>query len=118
LAADTHLAEDQWLKEQLNVVELRMFRVGIIIITISLTQSCDWKMSEGTNGKIIIRKNKRNADSPIQGQEYTQSTLTLRQEPGTGIVSNRGPEKGNLTTDVTELTTVRGVSEDNAENRE
>jgi hypothetical protein len=28
LAADTHLAEGQWLKEQLNVVKLRMFRVG------------------------------------------------------------------------------------------
>jgi hypothetical protein len=27
-AADTHLAEGQWLKEQLNVVKLRMFRVG------------------------------------------------------------------------------------------
>jgi hypothetical protein len=28
-AADTHLAEGQWLKELLNVVKLRMFRVGI-----------------------------------------------------------------------------------------
>jgi hypothetical protein len=28
-AADTHLAEGQWLKEQLNVVTLRMFRVGM-----------------------------------------------------------------------------------------
>jgi hypothetical protein len=27
-AADTHLAEGQWLKEQLNVVKFRMFRVG------------------------------------------------------------------------------------------
>jgi hypothetical protein len=27
-AADTHLAEGQWLKEQLNMVELRMFRVA------------------------------------------------------------------------------------------
>jgi hypothetical protein len=27
-AADTHLAEGQWLKEQLNVVKLCMFRVG------------------------------------------------------------------------------------------
>jgi hypothetical protein len=27
-AADTHLAEGQWLKEHLNVVKLRMFRVG------------------------------------------------------------------------------------------
>jgi hypothetical protein len=27
-AADTHRTEGQWLKEQLNVVKLRMFRVG------------------------------------------------------------------------------------------
>jgi hypothetical protein len=27
-AADTHLAEGQWLKEELNVVKLRTFRVG------------------------------------------------------------------------------------------
>jgi hypothetical protein len=27
LATDAHLAEGQWLKEQLNVVKLRMFRV-------------------------------------------------------------------------------------------
>jgi hypothetical protein len=27
-AADTHLAEVQWLTEQLNMVKLRMFRVG------------------------------------------------------------------------------------------
>jgi hypothetical protein len=27
-AVDTHLAEGQWLKEQLNAVKLRMFRVG------------------------------------------------------------------------------------------
>jgi hypothetical protein len=27
-AADTHLAEGQWLKENLKVVKLRMFRVG------------------------------------------------------------------------------------------
>jgi hypothetical protein len=27
-AADTHLAEGQWLKEQLKVVKLRIFRVG------------------------------------------------------------------------------------------
>jgi hypothetical protein len=27
-AADTHLAEGQWLKKQLNVIKLRMFRVG------------------------------------------------------------------------------------------
>jgi hypothetical protein len=26
--AETHLAEGQWLEEQLNVVKLRMFRVG------------------------------------------------------------------------------------------
>jgi hypothetical protein len=28
LSADTHLAEGQWLKEQLNVAKLRMFEVG------------------------------------------------------------------------------------------
>jgi hypothetical protein len=27
-AAETHLAEGRWLKEQLNVLKLRMFRVG------------------------------------------------------------------------------------------
>jgi hypothetical protein len=27
-AAETHLAEGQWLKEQLNLVKLRMFRAG------------------------------------------------------------------------------------------
>jgi hypothetical protein len=27
-AAETHLAEGQWLQEQLNVLKLRMFRVG------------------------------------------------------------------------------------------
>jgi hypothetical protein len=35
LAADTHLAEGQWLKEQLNVVKLRMFRVGTRRPTVS-----------------------------------------------------------------------------------
>jgi hypothetical protein len=34
-AADTHLAEGQWLKEQLNVVKLRMFRVGTRMPTVS-----------------------------------------------------------------------------------
>jgi hypothetical protein len=34
-AADTHLAEGQWLKEQLNVVELRMLRVGTRMPTVS-----------------------------------------------------------------------------------
>jgi hypothetical protein len=35
LTADTHLAEGQWLKEQLNVVKLRMFRVGTRMPTVS-----------------------------------------------------------------------------------
>jgi hypothetical protein len=38
LAADTHLAEGQWLKEQLNVVKLRMFRVGTRRPTVSRTE--------------------------------------------------------------------------------
>jgi hypothetical protein len=38
LAADTHLAEGQWLKEQLNVVKLRMFRVGTQMPTVSRTE--------------------------------------------------------------------------------
>jgi hypothetical protein len=33
--SDTHLAEGQWLKEQLNVVKLRMFRVGTRMPTVS-----------------------------------------------------------------------------------
>jgi hypothetical protein len=37
-AADTHLAEGQWLKEQLNVVKLRMFRVGTRMQTVSRTE--------------------------------------------------------------------------------
>jgi hypothetical protein len=37
-AADTHLAEGQWLKEQLNVVKLRMFRVGTRMPTVSRTE--------------------------------------------------------------------------------
>jgi hypothetical protein len=37
-AANTHLAEGQWLKEQLNVVKLRMFRVGTRMLTISRTE--------------------------------------------------------------------------------
>jgi hypothetical protein len=38
LAADTHLAKGQWLKEQLNVVKLRMFRVGTRRPTLSRTE--------------------------------------------------------------------------------
>jgi hypothetical protein len=38
LAADTHLAEGQWLTEQLNVVKLRMFRVGTRRPTVSRTE--------------------------------------------------------------------------------
>jgi hypothetical protein len=34
-AADTNLAEGQWLKEQLNMVKLRMFRVGTRMPTLS-----------------------------------------------------------------------------------
>jgi hypothetical protein len=37
-AADTHLAEGQWLKEQVNVVKLRMFRVGTRRPTVSMTE--------------------------------------------------------------------------------
>jgi hypothetical protein len=36
-AADTHLAEGQWLKEQLNVVKLGLFRVGTRMPTVSRT---------------------------------------------------------------------------------
>jgi hypothetical protein len=36
-ATDTHLAEGQWLKEQLNVLKLRMFRVGTRMSTVSRT---------------------------------------------------------------------------------
>jgi hypothetical protein len=38
LAADTHLAEGQWLKEQLKVVKLRMFRVGTRRPTVTRTE--------------------------------------------------------------------------------
>jgi hypothetical protein len=38
LAAETHLAEGQWLKEQLNVVKLCMFRVGTRRPTVSRTE--------------------------------------------------------------------------------
>jgi hypothetical protein len=37
-AAETHLTEGQWLKEQLNVVKLRMFRVGTRMPTVSGTE--------------------------------------------------------------------------------
>jgi hypothetical protein len=37
-AADTHLAEGQGLKKQLNVVKLRMFRVGTLMPTVSRTE--------------------------------------------------------------------------------
>jgi hypothetical protein len=36
-AAETHPAEGQWLKEQLNVLKLRMFRVGTRMPTVSRT---------------------------------------------------------------------------------
>jgi hypothetical protein len=35
---DTHLAERQWLKEQLNVVKLRMSRVGTQMPTVSRSE--------------------------------------------------------------------------------
>jgi hypothetical protein len=38
LAADTHLAEGQWLAEQLNMVKLHMFRVGTRRLTVSRTE--------------------------------------------------------------------------------
>jgi hypothetical protein len=41
-AAETHPAEGQWLKEQLNVVKLRMFRVGTRMPTVSRTE---WQYS-------------------------------------------------------------------------
>jgi hypothetical protein len=37
-AAETHLTEVQWLKEQLNMVKLRMFRVGTRMPTVSRTE--------------------------------------------------------------------------------
>jgi hypothetical protein len=37
-AAETHLAEGQWLKEQLNMVKLCMFRVGTRMPTVSRTE--------------------------------------------------------------------------------
>jgi hypothetical protein len=36
-AAETHLAEGQWLKRQPNVLKLRMFRVGTRMSTVSRT---------------------------------------------------------------------------------
>jgi hypothetical protein len=38
LAADTHLAEGQWPKKQLNVVKLGMFRVGTRMPDVSWTE--------------------------------------------------------------------------------
>jgi hypothetical protein len=37
-SADTHLAKGQWLKEQLKVLKLRMFRVGTRMPTVSRTE--------------------------------------------------------------------------------
>jgi hypothetical protein len=37
-SAETRLAEWQWLKEQLNVLKLRMFRVGTRMPTVSRTE--------------------------------------------------------------------------------
>jgi hypothetical protein len=36
-AAETHLAEGQWLKEQLNGLNIRIFRVGTRMPTVSKT---------------------------------------------------------------------------------
>jgi hypothetical protein len=35
---EARLAEEQWLKEQLNMVKLRMFRAGTRMLTISRTE--------------------------------------------------------------------------------
>jgi hypothetical protein len=37
-AEETHLAEGQWLKEQLNVLKFQIFRVGTRIPTVSRTE--------------------------------------------------------------------------------
>jgi hypothetical protein len=37
-AAETHLAEGQWLKEQLSMAKLRTFRVGTRMQTVSRTE--------------------------------------------------------------------------------
>jgi hypothetical protein len=37
-AAETHLAEGQWLEVQLNVVKLCMYRVGTRMLTVSRTE--------------------------------------------------------------------------------
>jgi hypothetical protein len=34
-AAEAHLAEGQWMDEQMNVAKLRMFRVGTRMLTVS-----------------------------------------------------------------------------------
>jgi hypothetical protein len=46
-AADTHLAEGQWLKEQLNVVKLRMFRVGTRMQTVSRAYAALFSATKG-----------------------------------------------------------------------
>jgi hypothetical protein len=38
LAAETHLAEGQWLKEKVNVVKLRVFQAGTRMATVSRTE--------------------------------------------------------------------------------
>jgi hypothetical protein len=43
-AADTHLAEGQWLKEQLNVVKLHMFE-----------WEHEWRVFPGQRGNIITK---------------------------------------------------------------
>jgi hypothetical protein len=51
-AAETHLAERQWLKEQLNVLKLRMFRVGTRMPTVSRTDGHKNNNNNNNNNSI------------------------------------------------------------------
>jgi hypothetical protein len=56
-AAETHLTERQWLKEQLNVVKLRMFRVGaqmLLLLTIVLLINDNNVINNNDNNLILI----------------------------------------------------------------
>jgi hypothetical protein len=55
LAADTNPAEGQWLKEQLNVVKLRMFRVGTRRPTVSRTEG-QYNNNNNNNNKVTGSK--------------------------------------------------------------
>jgi hypothetical protein len=46
-AAETHLAQGQWLKEQLNVVKLRMFQVGTRMQTVSRAERAKFSATKG-----------------------------------------------------------------------